>query len=244
MGWLRFTRFLLVACVGLSLCGQSTDDVQNLVEKLYPKNTRLKEIRMGEIVRQLGIRAGSQVADVGCGPAQLSLILSHVVGDEGKVYCEDISEDKRFGLPLAKANIRKQKVKNVVLIHGAADDPKLPAGSLDAVLIVNAYHEMPQYQAMLRHIRESLKPGGHLVIVDNRPNRTAQRPRDKQANNHVLASDLAASELEAAGFRIVDRQDAFIDNPDSESSNWLIAAESRSLPKPDETPPPGGASVP
>ncbi len=95
-------------------------------------------------------------------------------------------------------------MRNVRLIRGLPDDPRLPAASLDAVMIVNSYHEMPKHQDMLRHIRDALKPGARLVIMDNRPNRTA---------------------LEAAGFRIVHRDDTFIDNPDSESAHWLIAAD-------------------
>lgn len=201
--------------------------MQKLVEKLYPKSERLKEIRMGDVVKELGIGEGSRVADVGCGPGQFSVILSHVVGENGKVYCEDINDKGDFGLGAAKKNLKKQHVKNVELIHGKADDPTLPAGSLDGVLIVNSYHEMPQYQAMLQHIRESLKAGGHLVILDNVANRTAKRPREKQTRNHVLSPDLAAGELEAAGFRIVHRDDQFIDNPDSESANWLISAAPR-----------------
>ena len=216
-------RLFLLTCFLLPLCAQ--DSVQQLVESLYPQNDRLKEIRMGDIVRQLAIHQGSQVADVGCGAGEFSVILSHVVEAAGKVYCEDIVNEKDWGLRLAKANFKKQHVKNAVLIHGAEDNPKLPQGTLDAVLIVNAYHEMPQYQSMLQHIKESLKPGGRLVILDNTPLRTAKRPREKQTDNHVLSSDLAAGELEAAGFHILNREDAFIDNPDSESAHWLIAVE-------------------
>lgn len=207
------------------LQGQQARDVQKLVESLYPNNERLKEIRMGDIVKELAIHDGSQVADVGCGQGDFSVILSHVVGAGGKVYCEDIADQKDWGLRLARANLKKQHVKNAVVIHGAPDNPKLPEGSLDAVMIVNAYHEMPKYQAMLEHIKESLKPGGRLVILDNTPCRTAQRPRDKQTKNHVLSADFAAGELQAAGFRVVDRENAFIDNPDSESAHWLIAVE-------------------
>jgi ubiquinone/menaquinone biosynthesis C-methylase UbiE len=216
-------RIFLFTCIFFPLHAQ--DSVQQLVESLYPKNNRLKEIRMGDVVRQLAVHDGSRVADVGCGAGEFSVILSHVVRASGRVYCEDIVDEKDWGLSRAKANLKKQHVKNVVIIRGAADDPKLPRDSLDAVLIVNAYHEMPQYQPMLRHIRESLKPGGRLVILDNMPHRTGQRPREKQADNHVLSPDLAAGELQAAGFHILDREDTFIDDPDSESSHWLIAAE-------------------
>jgi len=219
---------LLLAGGLAAVCwAQGAADVQGLVEKLYPKNTRLKEIRMGEIVQQLGIREGSRVADVGCGSGELSIILANVVGSSGRVFCEDISEGKPWGLAGARTNFKKQKLRNVETIHGAAADPKLAADSLDAVMIVNSYHEMPQYQAMLRHIREALKPGGRLVIMDNRANRTASRPREKQTNNHVLNVELAVGEVEAADLHVVHRDDAFIDNPDSESAHWLITAERR-----------------
>jgi hypothetical protein len=78
-----------------------------------------------------------------------------------------------------------------------------------------------------RWCRESLKAGGRLALVDNWPRRTLARPRDKRTNNHVLSPDLAVGELEKAGFHIPDRQDTFIDNPDSESAHWFIAAEVR-----------------
>src|SRR5713101_8032482 len=117
----RLLRFLILSSCLLRLSGQDADDVQKLVEKLYPKNQRLKEIRMGAIVKELGIREGGLVADVGCGPlplrnwmsANLSVILSNVVGSNGKVYCEDISDDRQFGLGLARKNLKKQHVKNV-----------------------------------------------------------------------------------------------------------------------------------
>src|SRR5260370_18316324 len=188
---IRMPWFPIVGCLLLHGFGQGTDGVEKVVEKLYPKSERLKEIRMGDIVRELGIREGSRVADVGCGSGQFSAILANVVGNSGHVYCEDINDNKQFGLGQAKTNLKKQHVKNVDLIHGMAEDPKLPAG-LDAVLIVNANHEMPKDQARLQHINESLKAGRHLVLVDNTPLPTAKRPRRKQTQNSVLPAEPAA----------------------------------------------------
>src|SRR5260370_9860368 len=185
---IRMPRFPILVCLLLPVFGQGTDDVQKLVEKLYPKAERQKDIRMGDIVRELGIRGGSWGADVGCGTGQFSAILANVVGNSGHVYCEDINDNKQFGLGQAKTNLKKQHVKNVDLIHGMAEDPKLPAG-LDAVLIVNAYHEMPKYQAMLQHIKESLTAAGPPVIVDHTPLRTAKHPRQKQTNDHLRTAE-------------------------------------------------------
>ncbi|HZL56461.1 MAG TPA: methyltransferase domain-containing protein [Bryobacteraceae bacterium] len=219
-------RHLCLCLLALSsLRAGSSADLQALTEKLFPHTERLKEMRIPEIVAALRIGSGSVVADVGCGGGEYSVLLAGVVGNAGRVYCEDISDDKQWGLPAARRLVAKRHTRNITILRGGSDDPTLAVGSLDAVLIVNAYHEMPQYRSMLRHIRESLRPGGRLVIVDNRPQRTADRPREKQTGNHVLSVDLAAAELSEAGFHISDRRDSFIDNPDSESAHWLLAAD-------------------
>jgi len=185
----------------------------------------LKDAQVPELARELGIHAGSIVADVGCGGGELSVSLARIVGPSGRVYCEDIDEGKQWGLPAARRHIGKQHLRNVTVVRGVADDPTLAPQSVDAVVIVNAYHEMPRYREMLRHIRESLRPGGRLVIVDNRPQRTATRAREKQTANHVLSIDLAVAELTEAGFRVVRREDAFIEDPDSESVHWMLVGE-------------------
>lgn len=209
--------FLLALAAVLGLAAQELD-VQKLVEDLYPKNDRMKKIRVGELVRELGVHSGSKVADVGCGTGEFSVVLAKVVGAEGQVTCVDVDELKE-----ARHKFKKYGVR-VITVKGSDDDPKLKPGSVDAVLIVNAYHEMENSQAMLRHIREALKPGGRLVICDNTPHRTASRPREAQTKNHVIAEASVASDLEASGFKILRRDAGFVDDPDSESQHWLIVA--------------------
>ena len=72
---------------------------------------------------------------------------------------------------------------------------------------------------------EALKPGARLVVVDQMPNRTRGRPRADQTKNHVIAPEIVEKELIAAGFRILERRDNFVDSPDSESAYWLITAQ-------------------
>ena len=211
-------RGVLVACLAvLGLAAQELD-VQKLVEELYPQNDRMKEMRVGEMVRELGIHSGSKVADVGCGTGEFSVVLAKVVGATGQVTCVDVDELKQ-----ARRNFKKYGVR-VATVKGSDDDPKLAMASFDAVLIVNAYHEMENWQAMLRHIREALRPQGRLVICDNTPHRTAARPRQSQANNHVIAEALVAADLETSGFKILRRDSEFASDPDSESQHWLIVA--------------------
>ncbi|MBM3814546.1 MAG: hypothetical protein FJW20_23210 [Acidimicrobiia bacterium] len=79
-------RTLLCLCV-LPLLQAQTVDSAALVEKLYPKDRRMKEYRLPEIVRQLKIQSGSRVADLGCGPGDFVVFLSHIAGPQGRVYC-------------------------------------------------------------------------------------------------------------------------------------------------------------
>ena len=212
-------RTILVALLALAGAVGQVADVQKLVEELYPNNERMKTMRVADIVRELHIGPGSTVGDVGCGSGQFSVILGKVVAPAGRVYCVDTDSLKE-----ARKNFKKHDVRNVIPVKGAAEDPKLAPASVDAVLVVNAYHEMEKSTEMLRHIREALKPGGRLVICDNTPHRTATRPRAAQTKNHVIAEATVATEVEAAGFKIDRRDSGFIDNPDSESQHWLIVA--------------------
>ena len=207
------------------LSASSLPDVQKSVETRFPKNERLRSLKLGDVARHLRIQTGSVVADVGCGSGEIAVVLAAAIGRTGKVFCEDINWHKQFGLAAARATFKAQKIKNGVFVKGNADSPKLPAAALDAVLVSMAYHEFVNHEAMLKEVKKSLKPNGRLVILDMRPNRTASRPRDKQTKNHVIAPDIVAKELETAGFRISSRNDFFIDDPDSESVHWLIEAE-------------------
>src|SRR4030095_12824222 len=114
-----------------------------------------------EVMDVLGIKAGSAVADVGAGEGYFTFRLAARVGPTGKVYAEDILDDR---LDKIRTRATTQKLAQIETILGATDDPRLPAEQLDVVLVVNAYHEMREYDAMLRGMFRALKPGGLLGI--------------------------------------------------------------------------------
>jgi predicted methyltransferase len=180
---------------------------------------RERRLKVPDIVQAMGLQAGSNVADIGAGEGFYEPSLSRAVGPGGRIYAEDI--DKR-AIKELRTRVSKGHLRNVQVVFGAPDDPKLPAGSLDAVLMVIAYHEVENHEKMLEHIRSALKPGGRYVIVDMTPHKTMNRPRADQAKNHVIAADLAESEVRGAGFEVVSRDDHFIDNPDEETTRWMM----------------------
>ncbi len=90
------------------------------------------------VMEALGIKAGSAVADVGAGGGYFTFRLAARVGPKGKVYAQDLDEKT---LAQIRERADKEKAAQIATIHGAEDDPKLPASSLDAVLVVDAFHE-------------------------------------------------------------------------------------------------------
>jgi SAM-dependent methyltransferase len=101
----------------------------------------------------------------------------------------------------------------------------VPPESLDAVLIVNAYHEMPKHKGMLDGIRRALRPGGRLMLVEPFAPAKRTEPRDVQERQHLLAPELAEQDLREAGFRVAERDEGFVKDPESGHGRWLLLAE-------------------
>lgn len=201
--------------MGASLClvFAAAAQVSDLQEK------REKDLKMPEIIQAMGLEKGSKVADIGAGEGYYEVPISKVVGADGIVYAEDINPGS---IKRIRERADELHLENVRAIQGEPDNPKLPESTLDAVFTVITYHEFADYQAMLRHVKAALKPGGRFVVVDMTPHKTLTRPRADQVKNHVLAPDLALDEIRAAGFALVSRDNHFIDRPDEESTRWMM----------------------
>jgi tRNA A58 N-methylase Trm61 len=143
----------------------------------------------------IGIAKGSIAADVGAGAGYMTWRLAERVGPAGKVYANDIQQKM---LDLLRKNMEQRKLTNVETVLGALDDPKLPPGAIDLVLLVDVYHEFSEPQLMLRHIRESLKPDGRLVLLEYR----AEDPKVPIRPEHKMTVAQAKAEVEPEGFRL------------------------------------------
>jgi SAM-dependent methyltransferase len=178
--------------------------------------------RAPDIFTALRALTGSRIADLGAGEGWLTQRLAKHVGPSGRVFAVDISDAAltRLGETLARDSIR-----NVELVLAEDDDPRLPFGTLDGVVIVNAYHEMTKRVAVLDGVKRALRPGGLLVIVDNSPPDSVQT-RKAQTDRHQLALDFARDDLEAQGFEIVSSDPKFVDRQltDHAQKQWMLVA--------------------
>ena len=143
----------------------------------------------------IGIAKGSTAADIGAGAGYITWRLAERVGPTGKVYANDIQQAM---LDLLARNIRERKLENVVPVLGAVDDPKLPANTMDLVILVDVYHEFSEPQKMLRGIRESMKGDGRLVLLEYR----AEDPKVPIRAEHKMTVAQVRAELEPEGFRM------------------------------------------
>lgn len=129
------------------------------------REEREQEEQPGKAIAQLNLKPGMLIGDVGAGTGFYSIRIAKIVAPSGVVYANDIQPGM---LKVLRAHATAQDVTNIVPVLGTESDPKLPAGKLDVVLLVDVYHEFSQPQRMLDRIRESLKSSGELVLLEYR----------------------------------------------------------------------------
>ncbi len=156
---------------------------------------RESEEQPDKALQAIGIRRGMVVADVGAGVGYMSFKMARLVGAPGKVYANDVQPEM---LEMLRARAQHDKITNVETVLGTFDDPKLPAGKIDLILLVDVYHEFSEPQAMLRKMHEALKSDGRLVLLEYRkedPN-VPIRPEHKMSVAEVKA------EVEPEGYQL------------------------------------------
>jgi len=156
---------------------------------------RIEEEAPDEAIRILRIPKGATVADIGAGTGYMTVLLAAAVGTTGRVYATDLQPQM---LDMLRRRLELKKIANVTPVLGEIDDPKLPADSVDLALMVDVYHELARPQTMLRRLREALKPGGRLVLLEYRK----EDPTIPIRPEHKMSVREAKTELEAEGFTL------------------------------------------
>jgi ubiquinone/menaquinone biosynthesis C-methylase UbiE len=145
-------------------------------------------------MRLIRVERGSTVADLGAGSGYFTVRLARAVGAGGKVYAVDIQQGM---LDLLKRAAAQERLTNVIPVLAAEDDPRLPAASVDLVLMVDVYHELAAPQTTLAHLKRALKPGGRLVLLEYR----AEDPAVPIRPEHRMTKAQVKLEVEHEGFR-------------------------------------------
>ena len=155
---------------------------------------REEEEHPDQALQAIGIRRGMVVADVGAGSGVMTFKMAKLVGPSGKVYAVDIQPEM---LEILQTRAQRDKVTNVQTVLDTVSDPKLPAGAIDLILLVDVYHEFSQPQAMLDHMREALKPNGRLVLLEYRK----EDPTVPILPDHKMSVSEVKAEVQPEGFQ-------------------------------------------
>lgn len=178
--------------------------------------------RADELIQLLHVRRGSRVADVGSHEGYMTFKLATAVGESGRVFAVDVESAK---LDKLKAHATERDVRNVTAVKGDYDDPKLAANSLDAVIILDTYHEMQDHDKILQHIKAALKKGGRLLICEPIANERRGETRARQESKHELEMKFALEDLQKAGLTVTFKQDRYVDREKVKGDTmWVIVA--------------------
>lgn len=141
------------------------------------------------VMRLAEVRPGMSVADIGAGEGYYTVRLAPIVGREGRVLAEDIVPQTIRALG---QRVQRERLDNVAIRLGQPNDPQLPDGSFDRILMIHMYHEIEQPFEFLWHLRAALTRGGSIVVVD----------ADRTTDRHGTPPRLLVCEFNALGYEL------------------------------------------
>lgn len=147
-----------------------------------------------DVMDSSDVRPGMTVADIGAGDGYYTVRLALRVGAKGRVLAQDILPEV---IERLADRVARERLDNVSLKLGAADDPRLPAASFDRVFMVHMYHEIGEPYAFLWRLRPALRKGGQVIVVDG----------DRPIAQHGTPFRLLVCEFEAVGYKLLSYDD-------------------------------------
>lgn len=203
-------RMLIAALLAVGITAAEPGRAQTRNSRLFPPldlgllegPDRDEWQRPDQIMDALLIADGSMVADLGCGAGWFTVRLARRVGPNGVVYAEDVQAEM---IGATQRRVQREGLRNVRSVLGTQDDPRLPTGRIDAVLIVGIYHEIVNPGALLRNVARALKPAGRVGIVDFTPGDGGPGP----AAGERVDLKLIQRDAQRAGLRFL-KQESFL----------------------------------
>jgi precorrin-6B methylase 2 len=178
---------------------------------IFDDPERDRELEIERTMDMLGIRPGAVIADLGAGSGYFAFHAARRVGRQGLVYAVDIQPSM---LDHINQRARREGVTNLRTVLGEEEDPRLPRAAVDVVMILKTYHELASPVALLRRVREALRAGGRLAVIDQDTpqlraqarrvlERREQLPATGATNEHTIAREFVLAEAARAGFKLV-----------------------------------------
>lgn len=154
-----------------------------------------------EVIQALQLKPDAIIADIGSGTGYFAVRFARMV-PKGKVYGVDTEADMVKHLA---ERAQREGLKNVSAVTGTPDDPRLPEKA-DLIILVDVYHHIEGRERYFRRLRDSLRPGGRIAIIDFRLDAPDGPPRSAR-----IPPERVKTELESAGYALV-QEHAFLPN--------------------------------
>jgi SAM-dependent methyltransferase len=161
---------------------------------IFESPGRAERLQINRVMDILGTTPGKSVADIGAGSGWFTVRAARRVGGGGLVYAVDINPE---AIRYIDERAQKEQLQNVKTILGKADNPLLPASSVDAVLLLKTYHEVAQPVALLQNLRAALRPGAKVGIID----------RNGNGEDHGVGREVVIREAREAGYKLLEHYD-------------------------------------
>ncbi|RNJ63100.1 MAG: methyltransferase domain-containing protein [Porphyrobacter sp. IPPAS B-1204] len=166
--------------------------IAEVVSTQFSNEDARDERNEAQVVMDLAdIRPGMTVADIGAGEGYYTVRLAERVGADGRVLAQDIS---REALDRLGRRVERERLENISIKFGDADNPQLPADSFDRIFMVHMYHEVTDPYAFLWNMWPALNTGGQIIVVES----------DSKVGTHGLPHTLLFCEFEAVGYVLVE----------------------------------------
>jgi ubiquinone/menaquinone biosynthesis C-methylase UbiE len=171
-----------------------------LISAAQLADARDKDHQPEKVMDVTGVVPGMVIGEVGAGRGYFTFWLAHRVGSSGKIYANDILPG---ALSAIRNRCRQENVRNIETILGQVEDPLFPAGQLDMVFMVNAFHDLEKPVELLNNLLPSLKPGAVVVIMDRDPAKTSD------PSHHFLSKEAVLQKIDQSRF-VLDRLETFL----------------------------------
>ena len=152
-----------------------------------------------EVIQALALKPDAVIADIGSGTGYFSARFANMV-PKGRVYGVDTEPDM---VKYLAERAKREGLKNITAVTGAPGDPRLPE-KVDLIIMVDVFHHVGDRDRYFRRLRESLKPGGRIAIIDFRMDSPDGPPRSVR-----IAPDRVKTELQGAGYALI-QEHAFL----------------------------------
>jgi arsenite methyltransferase len=174
--------------------------MKKIKAKMFNKKASNPKNKPDEIIKNLKILPGQNIADIGSGGGYFSFRFAELVGNNGLVYSIDTNKDL---LKFISNNAKKQKQNNIVTILANEENISLNDEKVDLIFMRNSYHHLTNRLEYIKKLKKILKPDGKIVIIDYKKRGGSfgsHRPSD-----HYVLPEVIIKEMETAGYKVYEQ---------------------------------------